>query len=198
MKRFLLICFLIFGLSSSVSAISLIGSGISGGAACTTGNDTEPIEQSGYDTHSAYATNDVYECSKISFSAETDVTELSMVVCDSADEGNLIFSLWSHNAACDSGSGCPDSSLTSKSIAAASITNCDSATVQTATLDAVLENQAAGTYWVCVQEDGFYAKISYDSDGESGDNLWSSSSDGINWSTVGDNIEIGGSVNGCQ
>ena len=36
MKRLLLICFLIFGLSSSVSAISLIGSGIvSSGAACS-------------------------------------------------------------------------------------------------------------------------------------------------------------------
>lgn len=40
MKRLLLICFLIFGLSSSVSAISLIGSGISGAACNTVINQT--------------------------------------------------------------------------------------------------------------------------------------------------------------
>jgi hypothetical protein len=170
----------------------------SGSTVADGGNDTEPIAEDGYDTSGgSYTATEAYTCGRITVSSTTDFTEIGLRVCDTGGGGNAVFSIWSNDAAADSGSGLPDTKLTEKSVIASSLAACASSDLYLATLDSVLEDKGAADYFICVAEDSSALSVTYDGTGETCDNCFVEGDTGT-WSVVADNYVVGATANGCQ
>lgn len=151
----LLLCLLLLptgagSIDLSGIAISGIGVETSGGAACTTSNDSA-LFTSAWVATSTSSTN-VWGCSRITgLNTTDDITEYDFGLCDLNQSGSVTFSLWTDDVSGQK----PGSEIsgTSVTLAHGDISDCGTSDeVQTATLAATKVDIGYTTVWLCSKE----------------------------------------------